>query len=269
MSSPAYGIHRETPIAEPADQYAEQIRLVGYAVVPGPWSESELADLRSRLDGIYAAQAAAAGGVEVLASIGEANTCRLLLADDDVFLGVATAKPVLDVVSRLLGDYFILNQQNGIINPPREGHRQTAYHRDLPYQHYTSSHPLAVSALLALDPFRSDNGATWMVPGSHRLEAAPAAVNREALAVQVTAPAGSFLVFDAMVFHKAGNNASDAVRRAVNHVYTIPLLKQQIDLPAALGGKFADRPDVARLLGYGATVPRSLTEWRTARLAKR
>ena len=39
-------------------------------------------------------------------------------------------------------------------------HHQSAFHRDLPYQHFTSSRPIAINALFCADEFTNENGAT-------------------------------------------------------------------------------------------------------------
>ena len=57
-------------------------------------------------------------------------------------------------------------------------------------------------------------------------------------------------------------------RRAVNQVYSIPLLRQQIDLPDALGDKFATDGQLRRLLGYDVRTPRSVAEYLAGRVRK-
>ena len=71
-----------------------------------------------------------------------------------------------------------------------------------------------------------------------------------------------WLIIDSMVFHRAGNNSSGGVRRAINHIFTLPLIQQQISLPDALGGRFADDPRFRRLLGYEAPPGTSTLDWR-------
>ena len=46
----------------------------------------------------------------------------------------------------------------------------------------------------------------------------------------VSAEPGSFIVFDSMVFHRAGENRSGRPRRAVNQVFSVPIIAQQISL---------------------------------------
>ena len=114
------------------------------------------------------------GGSEPLGAIDEHNTIRLPLAYEPMFLELATNEKILDICARLIPGYVVLNQQNGVINPPHAArYNQGAWHRDLPYQHFISSRPLAINALFCLDPFTIENGATRVLPASHRQEAFP------------------------------------------------------------------------------------------------
>jgi ectoine hydroxylase-related dioxygenase (phytanoyl-CoA dioxygenase family) len=155
-----------------------------------------------------------------------------------------------------------------VINPSGQRHTQLAYHRDLPYQHFVSSRPLAISALFCIDPFTTETGATTLIPGSHRMEQFPSDVVAAELDTSVSAEPGSFIVFDSMVFHRAGENRSGRPRRGVNHVYSTPIIAQQISLPDALNGRYAGDPALARLLGYDVAPARSVTAWRERRLAR-
>ncbi len=182
------------------------------------------------------------GGPERMAAIGDTLTARCPLVYDDAFTALAAHPALLALARELLGDYVVLMQQNGVINPPKQAHTQLSYHRDLPYQHFVSSRPLAMSALFCIDPFRVETGATTVIPGSHRMEAFPSAEVAAELDTPVTAEPGSFIVFDSMLFHRAGTNVSDRPRRAVNQVFSVPIIAQQVSLPDALDGRHADDP---------------------------
>ena len=263
-----YGIVQRGSASSDAARIAERIRLVGYAVVPGGFSNAEIGDLGTRLEQVMARQADEFGGPDRLAAIGDALTARCPLVYDDTFLALAAHAGVLAICRELLGEYVLLMQQNGVINPSGQRHTQLAYHRDLPYQHFVSSRPLAVSALFCIDPFTADTGATTLIPGSHRMEQFPSDSVAAELDTSVIADPGSFIVFDSMVFHRAGENRSGRPRRAVNHVFSTPIIAQQISLPDALNGRHADDPALARLLGYGASPAPSVTAWRERRLAR-
>lgn len=261
--SSSYGV-RERASGDGLDFHAERIRLSGFTVLPSGMTDAGLADIRARLDAVLERQTGEFGA-ERLAAIGDAMTARCPLAYDDVFLRLAAHAPVLALCRRLLGDYVVLMQQNGVVNPPGQTHTQASYHRDLPYQHFVSSRPLAVSALFCIDPFTPDTGATTMIPGSHRIEAFPSPEVSAALDMAVRAEPGSFIVFDSMLYHRAGTNSSGAPRRAVNHVYTVPIIAQQISLPSALNGRYADDPGLRQLLGYDVDPAASPQAWRTRR----
>jgi ectoine hydroxylase-related dioxygenase (phytanoyl-CoA dioxygenase family) len=203
-----------------------------------------------------------------MAAIGETLTARCPLVYDEAFLTLAAHTGVLALCRELLGDYVILMQQNGVINPSGQSHTQLAYHRDLPYQHFVSSRPLAISALFCIDPFTIETGATTVIPGSHRMEMFPSDSVAAELDTAVSAEPGSFIVFDSMVFHRAGENRSGQPRRGVNQVFSTPIIAQQISLPDALDGKYAGDPVLARLLGYDVAPSRSVTAWRERRLAR-
>ncbi len=268
MRSDAYGIVERGAASSDAARIAERIRLAGYAVVPDGFSSAEIADLGSRLDHVMARQVEEFGGADRLASIGDALTARCPLVYDEAFLALAAHSALLAICRELLGDYVILMQQNGVINPSGQRHTQVAYHRDLPYQHFVSSRPLGVSALFCIDPFTTETGATTLIPGSHRMEQFPSDAVAAELDTSVSAEAGSFIVFDSMVFHRAGENRSGRPRRAVNQVFTTPIIAQQISLPDALNGRYAEDPTLARLLGYEVAPARSVTAWRERRLAR-
>jgi len=263
-----YGIVERGTASSDAARIAERIRLAGYAVVPGGFSNGEVTDFGSRLERVMARQVEEFGGTDRLASIGDALTARCLVAYDEAFLALAAHATVLAICRELLGDYVILMQQNGVINPSGQHHTQVAYHRDLPYQHFVSSRPLAVSALFCIDPFTAETGATTMIPASHRMEQFPSDAVAAELDTAVSAEPGSFIVFDSMVFHRAGENRSGRPRRAVNQVFSTPIIAQQISLPDALNGRYADDPVLARLFGYDAAPARSVAAWRERRLAR-
>lgn len=198
--------------------------------------------------------------------IGEVGIARALLAYDDIFVQLLSNRNLLGLVERLLGDYFILSQQNSIVLEPNQPHNQAQFHRDLPYQHFVSSRPIAINALFCVDPFTGENGATRVLPGSHKHEPFPADAVVARLQHVATAPAGSFIVLDAMLFHSSGENCTSDLRRAVNHVFTLPFVRQQIDLPIMLGDRFSDNPMLRRLLGYEHQTPCNVVDYRQRRL---
>jgi ectoine hydroxylase-related dioxygenase (phytanoyl-CoA dioxygenase family) len=71
-----------------------------------------------------------------------------------------------------------------------------------------------------------------------------------------------------MMFHSGGVNTTANPRRAVNHVYSIPLIRQQIDLPCALGKDFVSDSKLRRLLGYEVRTPDTVADYLAGRAGK-
>lgn len=262
----SYGVKEQSVAKDDLDLAVESLRLVGYAVVDSgllPDQKKAIADafeeVRAEREQIY--------GLEILRAIDEHNTIRAPLASHKLFADLAHNPRILSICERIFGEAFVLNQQNGVINPPKARYNQGAYHRDLPYQHFVSSRPLAINALYTIDRFTLENGATKVVPGSHKVEAFPSDEAIRLLQRDVEAPAGSFIILDCMTFHSGGANRSDATRRAVNHVYTLPFIKQQINLQTLLGTRAAEVEQRARLFDIDNGPAADVDDWYKRRQA--
>ncbi len=261
MSSPPiarYGVQVQTEVTSSVDAAVEMLGVLGFAVIDSGYTPPEIARIAAAFDRARTALHSKFGR-DLLVSKDEHNTIRAPMALEAAFIELATNPRVLEVCHRMIGGAFILNQQNGVVNPPLSQHySQAAFHRDLPYQHFVSSRPLAINALYCVDAFTQTNGATFVLPATHKQEAFPSDQHIRASQIQVTAPAGSYILLDCMVYHAGGVNSTERERRAVNHVYTIPLIKQQLSLPDVLGADFTNDASLRNLLDYTYTVPTSL-----------
>ena len=264
---PFYGVLKRNSVGNPIDKVVEEIVNLGFSVIHSGLSDDEIQSLSSKFDFLHARYLRIYDS-KYLESIDEHNSIRLPLAFDRAFIELATNKNVLNVVERLIVGKFMLNQQNGIINPPGKQYSQGAWHRDLPYQHFVSSRPIAINALYCVDDFTKDNGATHVLPASHKQESFPSDAYTLKNSAQITARAGSFIMMDCMTFHRGGVNNTRAKRRAVNHIYTIPHIKQLIDIPALLGEEGMD-VYVQELLGYSYGLPRSIDDFLKTRNNRR
>ena len=262
-----YGVLEQQAATDDTGLAADRLRRLGYCVLDGGFSAAQLSELSQAFDrtqGAYVAR----HGAQRLAELDELNTVRAMLLHGEAwFVRLASWPRLLELVGQVLAGRYILNQQNGIINPAGQPYNQGAWHRDLPYQHFVTSRPLAINALFCLDPFRPDNGATYVLPASHLREPFPTDAYLAQEAVQVSAPAGSFIVLDAMTFHCGGVNQSDRARRAVNHVYAIPHIRQQIGLTAGLDVSALTAAQQS-LFGLNTEEPRSIDEYLARREAR-
>jgi ectoine hydroxylase-related dioxygenase (phytanoyl-CoA dioxygenase family) len=103
----------------------------------------------------------------------------------------------------------------------------------------------------ALDDFTPENGATLVVPGSHRWPPDRRAVDGEAVAAVM--PAGSVLFYAGSVLHAGGANRTAAPRLGVILEYCAGWLRPQenhvLGVPKAIVRELPDR--LRELLGYG------------------
>ncbi len=119
---------------------------------------------------------------------------------------------VLAAVGALIGERFFLSQAEG--REPLAGGGQQPLHRDLSAQRPGDT----VNALAYLDDYGPWNGATRLVPGSHRPApggAPPFDFADESRSVQLSGCAGDMLVFDADLVHGGSLNPSGARRRSL------------------------------------------------------
>ena len=268
IPSRSYGVLKRDLVEDDVDEIVEQVRSQGYAVLDSGLGADALRSLSKTFERTRERYIEAYGETRLKAA-DEYWTIRApLTLGGSEFLALALNERLLSVVKRLIPGKFILNQQNGVINPPGQTYNQSAWHRDLPYQHFISSAPIAVNALFCVDEFTMQNGATFVLPASHKVEAFPSAnyVTRNALQLEVSA--GSFILLDCMLFHAGGFNRTASPRCAVNQLYTIPFFKQQINIPSNLKNSENLSSEVKDILGFNHPEPETIADYIARRRRK-
>ena len=263
----SYGIYAAETASTELEIALEELRWQGFHILRDVLTPDEIREGADRLDAVLANQEEEFG-LENLDRISDRNLARVPLAYDPWFLKVATHPRVLAVARALIGDHIILHTQNGILNPSDAVHHQSKWHRDIPYQEWTSSRPIAMATLFCFDDFSPKTGGTYVLPFSQKFDKFPSEHYVGAHELPVTAPAGSAIMFDAMLYHRAGSNSSGKIRRGVNNVFATPILKQQIDIPRMLGPDFPENDEMARFLGYTTVVRESVRDYRANKLKR-
>jgi hypothetical protein len=117
----------------------------------------------------------------------------------------------------------VLNAAELIQIEPSES-RQAA-HRDTDSwpEAPNGDHPLAVNAIVALDPFTLQNGATYVAPGSWQWDRDRRATAEEY--ARATMDAGDAVLFRGDLIHRGGENLSDKSRRAISISYSAGWLR--------------------------------------------
>ncbi len=182
-----------------------------------------------------------------------ANTRRIfnLLARDRVFQEVPVHPFILPLVERVLDPGCLISSLTAIEMHP--GQAAQPFHADdgsipLPRPHV----PLACVAIWALTDFTAENGATQLVPSSHRFTKSPGKGERPAEVVEAQMPGGSVLVYDGAMWHAGGANRSSVRRVGIVANYCAGWVRQEesqlLALEPALVRTFSSR--LQELVGY-------------------
>lgn len=264
----AYGILKQDQYESELEEVADQVRRLGYAILDSGFTNSELQNISNEFNRTRE-NYVCTYGEDRLKSANEFQTIRAPITHGGPeFKKIALNSNLISLLGMLISGKFILNQQNGVINPPGKTYNQGEWHRDLPYQHYISSSPLAVNALFCIDDFTLENGSTFVLPATHKTINFPSKSYIKANALQAEAKAGQYIVLDCMIYHSGGFNRTTNDRRAVNNVFTIPYFKQQINLTKNLDSKNLTEAEL-EILGFNYAEPESVAQYIGSRITSK
>ena len=120
-----------------------------------------------------------------------------------------------------------------------------------------------LNMLIMLDDFTIENGATYLLEGSHLIESEPSPANFFDQSTRALGRRGDVLFFNSNLWHAAGPNSTINKRRALTITFTKPFMKQQLDYCRALGLEKLDSVSdlVKQMVGYYSRTPTNLQEW--------
>jgi hypothetical protein len=212
-----------------SDEAAGQLQECGFVVIPGPGYPHRVDELADAFD----AAVASATGDDV--RVGSTSTrVTDFVNRGAVFDEVYVFPPLLEACSRVMERLGKLSSFHARTVRPQSPAQEL--HVDV--QRESSDWPL-LGFILMIDEFRSDNGATRFVPGSHRWLRTPAesmADTRSAHDDEVLAcgPAGSLLIFHGSTWHGHAANSSSGPRRSLQGAFIPRDGKAAIDWSARI-----------------------------------
>ena len=259
-SKPSLFSVKTDALATDFDYHMERVERLGYTVVENVLSNQVCDELSVLLDKLNESQLDEFGA-ERLKELKDYGVVRDMILNEPVFLELAQHPASLMFTDKVLGASAILHLQNGIILEPHTKHVQARFHRDFS-KDFVCEQVLALNTFFLIDDFTPETGGTWVVPFTHKNNKFPSERYLEENKVQIVGKRGSMFVFDGLLIHKAGDNESPNFRRAVNHQYTRPFIKQQVDYVAIMEGKLDPESRAAQLMGYWSRPPRSIQEYR-------
>lgn len=185
------------------------------------------------------------------------GTAHHLLGQGPVFQTLLEQAWLDPELRLLLEGPYILNSYGGVANPPAKSAYVHQIHRD--QRTWMPDFRLMINLLVMLDDFLPENGATWLLSGSHKRAQPPEPVDFFAQAQQISAPAGSLLLFDSRLWHAAGHNQTNRVRRGLTLTWSRPFLKPQFDYLGQVQGPLSEH--LKQILGFYSRIPASLEQW--------
>lgn len=173
-----------------------------------------------------------------------------LLAHDPVFARIPTHANVLPVVEGVLDEGCLISSLSSIAIDP--GETAQPIHADDQVIPLEKPHrPIVCNSMWALTDFTEANGATRLVPGSHRKPNPEYGGAYETIAAEM--PRGSVLVWDGALWHGGGANRTDARRTGIAMNYCAGFIRQQENQQLGLSPDLVRtfEPRLQELVGYG------------------
>ncbi|MDE2846644.1 MAG: phytanoyl-CoA dioxygenase family protein [Gemmatimonadota bacterium] len=189
------------------------LKVEGYTILTDQLTAEECAEARRELEARYPDRER--GGLEWLF-----NKAR-------VFERFYQLPDLLRLVRHFLGPDALLSAVYGSVVMPGEGghglhsdsgitgHNREASMPEADEGRRITSHPIAFNVIFCLSPFTGINGATELVPGSHRYEYLNVPDSAYDNARTAVAPEGSLVLFDVNTWHGTTKNQTDEPRYAV------------------------------------------------------
>jgi len=232
---------------------ADAITEHGAAIVESVLSGEEIDEL-----------AATVGAIEVGHPLGRnpfegerSHRLYSLIARGRPFERLAEHKVAVGVLDRLLQPNWLLSNCQSIRLYP--GETRQPWHTDDAFYPIPRPRPfpLGISTIWAIDRFSAANGATELLPGSHRWVGRKPGARRDDRPATAEMAPGSVLVFDAALWHRGGANATDGTRLGVTIQYCQPWLRPQesqlLIAPPETARRFS--PRVRAMVGYSIHPP--------------
>ncbi len=198
----------------------QQLDERGYLPLPDLLSPAQVAALRARYKELMREEGDEAG-LEVHQ---EAGTERLAnLVDKDPLFTICFTHPrVLAAMNHVLQGDFKLSSLNGRAALPGEGHQ--ALHADWSEGVDPRNYQVCNSIWLLVD-FTLENGATRIVPASHRTGQVPQNALEDPRATHpdealLTGTAGTVVIFNSHLWHGGTVNRTDSTRYALHSYFT-------------------------------------------------
>ncbi len=230
-------------------EHAAEIDDLGYTILEGVIAGDLLESLAADLLRLERELAVEPAGNEFEG----AHTVRIynLLARGDLYQRIPVYDQVLPLVEAVLDPGCLVSSLSSISIDP--GETAQPIHADDQLIPLAKPHaPVVCNTMWALTDFSEENGATRIIPGSHKADASPE-YGKHYASVAAEMSRGSVMVWHGSLWHGGGANRSSMRRVGIAMNYCGGYIRQQenqqLGLPAELVRGFS--PRLRELVGYG------------------
>ena len=237
------------PTATPVEIAAATLKdgaAIVSGLVPASLAETVAGELRENLDNFgYRSRRDFSGH--------HTNRCHAVLEEAPSSVALIGHDMVMDVADAILLPHcesYRIGSITAIEVCP--GQKVQNLHRDnCIYPVSLPGMEMLIGCMWALTDFTEENGATWVVPGSHRHISMGEDIDLSNCE-QAVMPKGSALFYLGSTMHGAGANRSDEARMGLINIYSLGWLRQEVNqylsVPMELARSCDER--MRRLLGY-------------------
>lgn len=242
------------------DDFSKKISADGWVLFEQVVDELLIAQLKKDLESAYLLRHDIQKENGITAST--KGTAHHLLIDGKSFLEFLEKSYLDEFIKLYFNGNYILNAFGGNPNEKSDSTYANKIHVDSHI--YSKNFKLQLNMLVMLEDFTSENGATPLLSGSHLTFDMPDEDRFFENAVRVTGKAGGIILWDADLWHAAGNNRTNTSRKALSLIFSRPFVKQQFDyVNFFVNNKSIDdfSEYLKQILGYYSRVPATLNEW--------
>ena len=226
-----------------------KIEEQGYTILEGAIPAALIDELKQALERLEAEEHTKPG-----ANLFEGHhTIRIynLLAKDRVFEQVPVFPALLPIIEGVLDGGCLVSSLSSISIGPGET-AQPIHADDTLFDFPRPHQPLVCNSMWALTDFTAENGATRIVPGSHKSPDKPEyGTHPDSLPAEMSA--GSILVWNGSLWHGGGANRTQETRIGIAMNYCAGFLRQQenqqLGIPLERVSEF--EPRLQQLVGFG------------------
>lgn len=244
----------------------ERMEELGYAILPGELTAQRIAALRGELEAAISADLAALASME--RHTGQHHPDRWMV-HNAMLRGAELARLIEHETmqayfSHFLGEHCILYSYQTSSMPPGGSNYSNRIHIDCP--RLIPGYHTNMGALFTLDDLTEENGATYVLPGSHKSMAEPSEAQFNAQSIRLICPAGSLILLNPRTWHRGGVNRTAQGR----HMLTIggcrSYMRSRFDYPRLIAHTKSNILDIVgpvgrRFLGYHVRMPATMEEY--------